>query len=883
MLAGENTKDKVPPRSSSAWKTPLFDQYWAIKDATPGALLFFRLGDFYELFGEDAVQAAPLLEVQLTSRNKGQKEAIPMCGVPAHAIDSYAEKLLSKGHKVALCEQVSEAGKSKLVDREVVRILTPGLPTDFSRLSAKEPHWFYSFGKSESALSVVVYEFLAGKLFEGEVKNPEDLEEMLKKLRPQEILVSESLLLDKALKKNWKILTEDSELYSKLTPWVGKSALENLKEYLQYTQRFDAEELKEFLPDARSLFEILPSGQGDYARLPASVLEQWNIFPELFQLLDQCGSAVGSRKLREILSTPLAKASRIQLRQSVLQSFDAFTEFLEESKQVYDFERILGRFRVGAAHAQELLRFQSALEHAVKAVSLVEFKSSGWSQFFASEGLESLENSLQELLKLKAKLDRALEIPSDALRAGDLHTLIRSGYDPDFDALQKINETAAQWLAAYEERLRKEIAVPTLKVRYNRVFGYYIEITKSHLAKVPAGFQRKQTTVGGERFTTDELSNKESEILSAAQKVEARAREILEALQADVLLLSPELQNFIAHFSWMDAFSGVQKALKKLRINGPWTWPKLFDAAEFSLDIVEGRHPILSASNRDFVPNSVALGGDKRHLLLLTGPNMAGKSTLMRQTGLCLLLAQCGFPVPAQELRATPASGFYSRMGASDRILAGESTFMVEMKECAQILRDADAMSLLLIDEIGRGTSTRDGLAIARAVLRHIHNVIMAPAIFATHYHELSEDVLALPRAENASMSIEEWKGRLVFLRKLVFQAAESSYGIYVAKLAGLPSNLLKSAQKFFEDAGSIGTEEQLGLFAAFAPGESRPAQSANNEWEALLAFVGEIAERDPIELSPREAWTLLDEWNERARELVDVTVVEMPTPEAQA
>jgi DNA mismatch repair protein MutS len=866
-VLGENIREKVPPRSSEAWKTPLFDQYWAIKDQTPGALLFFRLGDFYELFGADAVLAAPALEVQLTSRNKGQKDAVPMCGVPAHAIDSYAEKLLSKGHKVALCEQVSEAGKSKLVEREVVRILTPGLPTDFQRLSSKEPHWFYSLALTTGGIQVVLYDFLAGKIFEGEILRAEELDELLARAKPQEVLASEELLKSKTLR--WKVFSEESDFYKMLTPWASRGALENLKDYLQYTQRLTSEELAEFLPDPRSLLEVLPQGRGAYARMPAGVLEQWNVFPELFELFDSCGSAVGSRRLREILSNPLQELDRILSRQKTISAFSDYDDFLSSSRLVYDFERILGRFRVGAAQPIELLRFQSALDHALVACSRAS--ASFWQSFFQTEGLSGLAVSTRSLQELSAMLGAALEIPSEAVRGGELHLLIRTGYDSVFDGLRTINETAAEWLANYENRLREETGISSLKVRYNRVFGYYIEVTKAQMSKVPAGFQRKQTMVSGERYTSDELSQKESEILSAAQKVEARAREILEKLQNEILIRTSELQNFIEHFSWMDALAGIQKSLVRLRIHGPWVTPLISPSESLYLKITEGRHPILSNLDRDFIPNSVELGAGTRQILLLTGPNMAGKSTLMRQVGLGLMLAQCGLPVPASHMEFSPASGFYSRMGASDRILAGESTFMVEMKECAQILRDADARSLILIDEIGRGTSTRDGLAIARAVLRHLHDEIKAPTIFATHYHELSEDVRDLPLAENASMSIQEWKGRLVFLRKLVMEPAESSYGIYVAKLAGLPTSLLKNAQKFFqkEDAARLqAPDPQLGLFSGGAVANAESvAEIDDSERESLREFVAMISASDPMSLSPKDAWARLEEWVNRARE----------------
>lgn len=825
-----------PPRTAEVWSTPLYKQYWGLKDKAPGCLLFFRLGDFYELFGDDALEAAPILEVQLTSRDKSSASPIPMCGVPAHAVDSYAERLLARGKRVALAEQLTQPGEKKIVERDIIRILTPGLPIDYSRLESRAPHWFLSVADKKSsaktktgALSwqVLAYDFLGAELFEGPVEGLPALVDLLERLDPQEILVPAAWLGRASLKAAPPLLDESSRWHARVTPWAGEEARANLEAYLTYTQRCDAEQLGRLLPEARDL-DRLVGGQGDWARVPANVYEHWAVFPELQDLLDGTGSAVGSRKLRSLLSSPLRNPKRLRSRQAAFARLENADALLKDAREVYDFERILGRFRVGAAAPRELLRFIHSLSAVCRAVEFAPLRDEAWKTFVREEGLPDLGDLRGELEPLRRQLETALKVDVDATRMTELVELVREGYDIEFDRLRSLQTNAQDWLTAFEERLRDETSIPSLKVRFNRVFGHYIEVTKANLDKVPSHFERKQTTVGGERFTCAELRAKETEILTAGARAEAKAREILERLQAEILGHDAELRRLNEHFAWADAVAGMWASVTKLRRFGPWATPEVLDG-EFFFSLKEARHPIIEARTGSFVANSLELGGaaPAHRLLVLTGPNMAGKSTLMRQTGLCLLLAQCGLPVPAAALRFAPCSGFYSRMGATDRILEGESTFMVEMKETAEILRKADAQSFLLLDEIGRGTSTQDGLAIAHAVLDHLHNELGAVGIFATHYHELSDVVPELPRSVNGSMSLKEWEGDLVFLRTLEMAPAESSYGIYVAKLAGLPPKLLKRAQALFDasvEAAHVAAVPQLSLFGGMEASAEKPA-----------------------------------------------------------
>ncbi len=886
----------APSRESSAWKTPLYEQFWSLKDKCTGALLFFRLGDFYELFGEDALIAAPLLEIQLTARNKNHPDPIPMCGVPVGSFEGYAEKILAAGHKIAIADQIEEAGAGKkLVERDLVRILTPGLPVDFERLHSKEAHWLVSLARKPRSkeVEVVVFDLLGSRLHAGQIDRSDELQDLLQRLQPREILMESSWFADSKALKEWGFDQdlEESTMSMNLsglkkchwTPWGTRDAQKNLEEYLCYTQRKTTEELSDLLPEARGLKLLSGQKNETYAHMPQSVLEQWAVFPELFELMDFCGSVVGSRRLRDILSRPLLDSARICVRQNLLKDELDYASFLDASKDVYDFERLLGRFRLGVATSLELLRFRTSLESSLKALQCLDFRIAAWTKFLKDENLQSGFESFPTITKLLSRINEILRDDVEPQKGTGSVELIRKGYDTEFDRLKVLDEDGATWLNEYQEKLKKELGIPTLKVRSNRVFGYYIEVTKAHSKKMPSDFERKQTTVNGERFSSEVLREREREILSASAKLDARAHSILDGLCDEIKNSDKSLRDFVELFSWADAFAGVLKAMQKLKAFGPWVWPQVENSSEAFFEIYEARHPLLEAYYGDFVPNSISLKSSAHRLMLLTGPNMAGKSTLMRQTGLCLLLGQCGFPVPAEKMIFTPCSGFYSRMGASDRILAGESTFMVEMKETASILRDADNKSFVLIDEIGRGTSTTDGLSIARAVLEFIHDRSQSLCVFATHYHELSEDALRLKNAFNASMGIREWNGSLVFLRKLVFEAAQSSYGLYVAQWAGLPTRVLNRAKKELHRLTEVetqmrgvaaGDQDQMNLFSAAnrssenEPEENlQPNSSSHPHAEEEHEIINALSQIDLDTLSPREAWSILDEKIAKIRE----------------
>ena len=867
-LVAKSISVKVPARSSSSWQTPLYQQYWKLKDEVPQTLLFFRLGDFFELFGEDAVQAAPILEVQLTSRDRSD-EGIPMCGIPFHAWESYAEKILSRGIKIAIADQVEEASAAKkLVERKITRVLTPGLPIDPQRIEAKEFHYLCALSprKSDSQTSkgkvieLCFLDFLGRRFYSGEVSGVEALSEILNVTRPRELIYSSDLDT-----RSNEYLFLEKEFSQKMSVWKNGSALSLLSDYLAYTQRWTLKQVEDFLPHQEPLSQFL--GAQYEARVSNQVLEQWDVLPHLGHLLDSCGSAAGTRELKRLLVHPLAHAGHIQARQAFVKELPV-EELLSLTKNIYDLERLVGRISIRAAKAVELLRVRDSLR-VLKALD--EVFSRPWSQKLKKlselEGFSLWEDCREVILSLEKRFSATLcDAPTVA---PDCRDLICEGVDSRFDELKNLYKNLEQWLQEFEEKLKKETNITNLKVRFNRVNGFYIEVSKSHLSKIPSHFERRQTLVNAERFTHPELKAREEEILGAEDKLERKAKEIIENLSDQLRSESLVLLKALRLVSYVDAFAGAERAIQKYSAHGQWVWPTLSEG-RFYFSIEEGRHPLIEARERSFVSNSLTLGVSKKRVLLLTGPNMAGKSTLMRQCGIILLLAQVGLRVPAEKVELSPARGFYSRMGASDRILMGESTFMVEMREMAGILRDADEDSFVLIDEIGRGTSTRDGLALAKSFLEFFANERPSLTLFATHYHELAPFSQPFESVVNGSMSIREWKGDLVFLRKLVYEAASSSYGLHVAKLAGISSKLLNRAKNFYDSKNENNSEKaplSLSLFdqPMVAKVNKDSVLQEETENQKLNVWSQKIAALDTDSLSPRDAWKLLDEWKDSA------------------
>jgi len=838
-----------PARELAVWKTPLYDQYWSLKDQSRGALLFFRLGDFYELFGQDAIDAAPLLEIQLTSRDKKNAHPIPMCGIPVHALEVYSEKLLSRGFKLALAEQFGEVKSGTLVERRLKKIITPGLPRRFEHMSESAHHLLLSlsYKNTSESYDVEAIDFLSSKRLSQKSLSREEVQELFIKNNIAEILLPE----DSDLKSNeWSLLPK--KYYSRTSFFGCSEAEANLKSYLKYTQVWADLELNEYLESTEALNLGKNDAGNDEIFIAPSIFTQWNIFPELFDHVNGTSSALSSRRLKEILTQATSNLNSLKQRNLLYASITSY----EKKERILDVERLLGKTKIKSIHNDEFIKFFLHLEKIF--FRMKSLKKEEREALCACLSLEEL--STQELNPLLEKLKKFLNTDFDLFTAKKIEEFIQLEACPSFLKLKKTEDETQTWLNAYEKQLQGETGIQGLKIRYNKIFGFYIEVRKAHVSKVPSSFQRKQSMVAAERYFTEELKVKEDEILNAQKRLRERAEEIFQELKDDVLKNEKKISQVIREFSFYDAFYGVKRKITALERLGKWTLPEWKNSREFFFDYKDGRHPLIELIEGAFVANDLSLTKEKR-LALLTGPNMAGKSTLMRQSALILYLAHCGFPVPASKLSLSPCSGFFSRMGASDHILEGESTFMVEMKECSQIVAHADERSFVLIDEIGRGTSTKDGLAIARSILEFFLKDDGPRIVFATHFHELSE--VQDSKLFQISLQVKEWEGRLVFLRKIVYEAAQSSYGVEVAKKALLPDEIVQRSYELLneEEKGPLQLAPQrkeksrrselseLPLFAL---------PQVNKEEQKVLASLKKISLDD---VTPKAAHNLLENW----------------------
>jgi DNA mismatch repair protein MutS len=860
------SQTSVPPRDNEVWKTPMFEQYWKIRESLENlsnVVLFYRMGDFYELFGQDAVTAAPVLSVLLTARHKDADLPVPMCGVPGHAVDTYIERLLAKNIKVAVCEQIAggdlDSGqKTKLIERKIVRILTPGLLPHIDN-SSIEISYLLVFRKCGTGAEICLFDFLGQKSFVGVIQGTEELKSLFLRHRFSEILVSpgDKTYLEKLLKGT----TYFEKLERLLTFWPQEDSAENLLEsYLRFTQR------KEHFPFEKLSLERFELFQKKgFATLMPEVLEQWNIHSELVDFLQGSASVLGARRLRSLLTRPLKDVNRIHARQSFYSYIlrGPRSQFLTQATDVYDLEKLLGRIQMGAAKPKELLRFEMSLKAVLAALKSYDLQHADFLRLEKFEELAPLHQVVETAARLSAELGQKLQSDLDPHEMGqkneDLSIYLKSGFDSKLDELKEVAEKSEAALSEFEARLRSETQIGSLKVRQNKVFGFYIEVTKTHISKVPETFIRKQTTVGGERFTHPELQKMEVHIEQSEKQLQELSHKILEELLKSIQRHAPILRQLFEGFSFFEAFVGVARKLDGQPHGKKWVLPKVVEG-DFFFEISEGRHPLvekLLGYQKEFVPQTLALGRpvSSKRLLLLTGPNMAGKSTLMRLIGIHLFLAQAGFPVPAKSMSLAPAHSFFSRMGAQDRILSGESTFMVEMTECAQILKNANSQSFVLIDELGRGTSTEDGLALASAVIEFLHDETQSLTLFATHFHELSEKGITLQNLQNASMAIQEWKGELIFLRRLEMKPAESSYGLFVARLAGVQNKVIKRAAELLPQIQSktVSRDMRLPLFS------NEPQESHIEK---------QIETLDMDELSPRKAWELLAELQKKIKDV---------------
>jgi len=796
--------------------TPAMQQYFRMKAEHPDALLFFRMGDFYELFFEDAEVAARALDIALTSRSKEKDGSpIPMCGVPHHAVSAYVGRLVRQGHKVAICEQMEDPRlASGVVKREVVRVVTPGVLLDDDALEPTENAFMVALAPSTTALGAAWLDATTGDFMVIQWEDParwDRLRDDLGGTRPREILVPAGVELPAWLtdprQPEGSVPRTELDL-AEFDPGLARRDLAAHFEVLTL-EAFGCERLLQATAAAGAALRYVRETQkralshvttlrtrhaGDALVLDALTRRNLELVENLtdgsrrgtlLDVLDDTRTPMGSRLLREWILRPLVHREPILDRLDVVEELAFRTiergRFREALGGVQDMDRILGRVTLGTAGPRDLVALARSLRALPEAVGALEA--------CVAPLTRAQLKSLDPPTDLAEEIERILISDPPALaRDGGL---VREGVDRELDDLRDVAHGGKRTIAAIEERERQRTGIQSLKVRFNRVFGYYIEITKSNLGLVPSDYVRKQTIAGGERFVTSELKEYEEKVLGAEERGLSREMEIFEALRARIAADARRVHQCSAATATLDVLASLADVASRHN----YVKPRLLEGD--GLAYLEGRHPIMERLQSDaFVANDLGLGDGGPRLMIVTGPNMGGKSTFLRQTALICLLAQLGSFVPAREARLCLLDRIFTRVGATDQILRGQSTFMVEMQETAHILRHATARSLVLLDEIGRGTATFDGLSIAWAVAEHVAKDTRAFALFATHYHELTDLAADLPGVGNLHVSAREWKDTVVFLRKIEPGGSDRSFGLQVARLAGLPASVLLRARE---------------------------------------------------------------------------------------
>ena len=784
--------------------TPMMEQYFKIKENYPDAFLFYRLGDFYEMFYDDAIKASQILELTLTSRNRNADDPIPMCGIPHHAAQGYLDTLIEKGYKVALCEQVEDPKTAKgMVKREVVQLVTPGTVMASKGIDAKENNYLTAIVSTEGSSP---YGFAYADLTTGELKTTvlPDQESVLNEassLQTREVIVGNSLpeeLKHKLTQRLNVVFSEQFEtlenaelsyLTQDLTDVLMAEVVNKLLAYLLGTQKRSLSHLqqariyepKHFLKmDHYSKFNL------ELAQSIRTGKKQGT----LLWLLDETKTAMGGRLLKQWLDRPLIQEHQIKERQnmveSLIQAFFERVDLQEALTNVYDLERLAGRIAFGSVNGRDLIQLKSSLEQVPQIEQLLTGINQGeWQELLG--GLDPVTDVVS-LINTAIHEDSPLTITEGSV--------IKTGYNEQLDVYREAMTNGKQWIASLEAKEREETGIKTLKIGFNRVFGYYIEVTKGQLANVPEGrYERKQTLANAERYITPELKETERLILEAEEKSKDLEYqlfiEVRETIKAAIGRIQ-KLAHAVATVDVLQSFATVSEKYQYVRPN--------MVAGSHKLLLKEGRHPVVEKvmGHQEYIPNSVMMDEDTS-ILLITGPNMSGKSTYMRQLALTVIMAQMGCFVPAESADMPIFDQIFTRIGASDDLISGQSTFMVEMMEANEALRHATPNSLILFDEIGRGTATYDGMALAEAIIHYIHDKVKAKTLFSTHYHELTDLDKTLEGLVNCHVGAVEKDGEVVFLHKMLEGPADKSYGIHVAKLAGLPDDLLDHASTILE------------------------------------------------------------------------------------
>jgi DNA mismatch repair protein MutS len=844
-------------------------QYMEVKTKYSDTIVLFRMGDFYETFNEDAKTAAKILGIVLTKRANGAAADVPLAGFPYHALDNYLHKLVNAGHRVAICEQVEDPKLAKgIVKREVIEVVTPGTITSEQALDQKANQYLASIHFGKSNVGFAVLDQSTGEFFIGQCL-PEKLAESLRKISPREVLIAETVVYSTA-----KWYRELKPFVTKVEDWLYnydqsyRTLIDHFK--VKSLKGFGCEHLNEGIIAAGTIFHHITqslSSAVDHISTIRPILDEYvmgldgftvrnlEVFQSLatqgthgtlIDILDKTVTAGGGRLLKQWLNRPITYLKQLNRRLDIVESFQKKNRTLEDTqnclKNISDIERILGRVNNGKITPKEINGLHYSLVQIPELISVLKNSND-----------THLKTFIQNFVDTDGIKDRIAEtLNPDAPSQVKHGNVVLDGIDPELDELRKLSIGGKEWIANLQKSERERTGIPSLKIGYNKVFGYYLEITRVHSEKVPEEYIRKQTLVNAERYITPELKEYEEKILSAEEKIESIESRIFHELCQYILSQAGILQENAAVLSRLDVLSNFAW----VSISNKYTRPIFTKAG--TIKIKAGRHPVveqlLPATER-FIPNDLSMNTEKSQIHLITGPNMAGKSTYLRQVGLIVLMAQIGCFVPAESAEIGIVDKLFTRVGASDNLAGGESTFLVEMNEAANILNNATEKSLILLDEIGRGTATYDGLSLAWAITEYLHQKkeVAARTLFATHYHELTDLENTLERLENHHIAVKEFGDKIVFLRQIMPGPGDKSYGIYVAQMAGLPNQVISRAKEILnfhltnhptdEQGKNTFVENQISMFA---------------EQESELKK--DLSNLDLMQISPLEAIKKLDE-----------------------
>ncbi len=849
--------------------TPMMEQYYQIKDQYPDAFLFYRVGDFYELYEDDAIKGSQILELTLTHRSNKSENPIPMAGVPHMAVDSYVNTLVEKGYKVAICEQLEDPKKAKgMVKRGIIQLVTPGTKIAQGPDDSQESNYLTSVVEKAGGYGLAYSDLSTGEIFATHVKHYSEVVNELLSLRTREVVLAGKLSAsdrDRLQKANITVsepaelegeYAEISYVQQKLTDSMEKAAVRQLVVYLLATQKRSLAHLQ-----VAESFEI-----GQYLQMANTVQRNLELTQSattgrkqgsLFWVLDKTTTAMGGRLLKQWLSRPLLSLDRIKQRQQMVQALldDYFTRenIVDSLKGVYDLERLSGRVAFGNVNPRELLQLAKSLE-ATKPI-IQALAESG------NPDLEKYGQGIDPQSELAESITNCLvdQPPISAKDGG----IIRAGVSEDLDKYREAMNGGKKWLAQMEMEERQRTGIDNLKIGYNRVFGYFIQVSKGNVAKVPQDrYTRKQTLTNAERYITPELKEHENLILEAESRSTDLEYELFSQLREAVKAHIPALQELGRQLAALDVFVAFAQDAEEKNYCRPSF------SSKNEIAVKNGRHPVVEAvlPAGSYIPNDLVMDEDTS-IYLITGPNMSGKSTYMRQLALIAIMAQIGSFVPADSAKLPVFDQVFTRIGAADDLYSGKSTFMVEMSEANEALQHASSRSLVLFDEIGRGTATYDGMALAGAIIKYLHDKVGAKTLFATHYHELTELDETLPHLKNIHVGATEENGQLIFLHKILPGPADQSYGIHVAKLAGLPRAVLREASSMLKRLEAEGAREinpsrqQLDLFSPVEVVEENPLKA---EQEELL---DEISQVNLNEKTPLEVMQLVADWQQALKE----------------